>query len=77
MFLNYKGFADVRELTAADARRAGVHGAKKMTFRKGEPLEVDDAVGEALLSSPDLDGEFEAAEGAPEVESAGETDSGN
>lgn len=62
MFVNYKGFADARELTAADARRAGVESGKKLTFRKGQPLEVDDAVGEALLSSPHFAGEFEEAE---------------
>jgi hypothetical protein len=76
MFVNYKGVADVRELTAADAKRAGLRSGKKLTFHKGEPLEVDDAVGEELLSSSHFAGEFEAAE-APETETAGETDSGN
>jgi len=39
---------DARELTAADLKKAGVEGFTKTLFRKGEVVDVDDEVAEAL-----------------------------
>lgn len=54
MFIKYTGTADFKVYTAADFKKAGLDGAKKITFSRDEPTEVDDAVGELLTSKEGL-----------------------
>lgn len=53
--VRYKGFADVRELTAADMQHLGVEGFSKTRFNRFEATEVDKNFVEALVNT----GEFE------------------
>lgn len=46
----YQGTADFKELNAADLQKAGIDGFKKTVFQPGVAVEVDDAVGELLVS---------------------------
>jgi hypothetical protein len=85
--VKYVGPMDSRELTAADFKRLGVEeGAKKMTFQKGEEVQVDGNIAEALthdllgkdfevVQSEPIDGESptDNPEGSPESD----TDGGN
>lgn len=59
MYVQYVGFADVREITASDLKKLGVEGGKKQSFAKGEPVEVSDEVGQALLEKSAFEGEFQ------------------
>jgi hypothetical protein len=47
----YNGFADFRELEAADLKKADVSGFKKTSFAKGVPVEVSDEVAKALTEN--------------------------
>lgn len=57
-FIQYVGPADVRELSAADFKKAGVEG-RKATYQRGVQFEVEDqATADALLTDPLFAGEF-------------------
>ena len=58
--VTFQGPEDVRELAAADLKKAGVEGFSKTEFRKGVEVEVDDAVASALLADSGLFGKFAA-----------------
>lgn len=58
MKLKYTGTADFQEFSAADFKKAGVDDARKVRFARGEATEVDDAVGEALVSKEGVFGDF-------------------
>jgi hypothetical protein len=58
-FVRYVGQADVRELNAADFKRVGVEGGKKLSFRRNEPVEVDDSLLESLLGHTAFESEFQ------------------
>lgn len=50
MKVKYTGTSDFQEFSAADFSKAGVE-QRKLSFARGEVVEVDDAVGEALTST--------------------------
>lgn len=52
------GQTDFLELDKADFTKAGVEDGKKLRFATGEPTEVPDAVGEALIAKDGLFGDF-------------------
>jgi len=51
MIVMYKGPSDFQEFSAADLKKAGIEDGKKVRFANGEPTEVDDAVGQKLVST--------------------------
>lgn len=55
---------DFRVLSAADFKSLGVEDQKKITFAKGEPVEVTDEVAKVLLS---LEEKFEVVEAGPDT----------
>lgn len=55
MKVKYTGTADFQEFSAADFKKAGVEG-KKVSFPRGEAVEVSDEVGQALVSDEGLFG---------------------
>lgn len=67
MKLSYQGPADVRELAAADFKSLGVEGGKKLSFKRDEPITVDDALGEAILQD-DRFGRFARVEDKASVD---------
>lgn len=50
MKVKYTGISDFQEFGAEDFKKAGVE-QRKLSFARGEVVEVDDAVGEALTST--------------------------
>lgn len=56
MKVQYDGSSDFREFSAADFTKAGVE-AKKISFAKGEAVEVSEEVGAALTSKEGIFGE--------------------
>lgn len=67
-YAKYVGQADVRELSAADFKRVGVEGGKKLTFRRNEPVEVDDALLESLVGHTAFEGEFQQVDDPAEAQ---------
>ena len=57
MNVKYMGTSDFQEFSAADFDKAGVQG-KKLSFARGASVEVDDAVGEALISKEGTFGDY-------------------
>ena len=53
-FVEYRGPADVRELTASDFKTLGVEDGKKESFRAGEVYEMDASIVEALVGEGSL-----------------------
>lgn len=51
MKVKYTGDSDSYELDAADFKKGGVEGARKTRFPRGEPVEVEDEVGQLLTES--------------------------
>lgn len=74
----YQGPSDAYELSAADFKRLGVEDGKKTAFPRGEAVEVDDSVAEALLAGEKLahSNAFKLAENTP-TESAEDEDEGD
>lgn len=71
MEIKYSDRSDARVLDADDLKRVGVEGFRKTMFPRGEAVEVDDAVGEMLLESPEIFGKFERVErDAPSTDEA-------
>jgi len=62
MEIKYTDSSDARVLDADDLKKAGVEGFRKTMFQRGESVEVDDAVGDALLAAPEIFGKFERVE---------------
>lgn len=58
MLVKYTGPSDHRKLSKSDFERLGVEDQKAMNFNNGEVVEVDDALGEVLLTHDLLSGEF-------------------
>lgn len=54
----YNGTSDVQIFDKADFAKGGVDDQGKVTFRKGEEVEVSDAAAEALLSKEGLFGDY-------------------
>ena len=63
--ITFNGPEDVRILGKADFDKAGVE-QNKLTFHKGEAIEVDDAVAKALLDNSELFGKFSVEESGPD-----------
>lgn len=76
--VKYVGGMDTRELSAADFKKLGVEeGAKKMVFNRGEEVEVEGNIAEALMHATILPGEFEIVdqtEAPSDGENRGEAD---
>lgn len=72
--IKYTGTSDAQTFDAEDMKKEGVEGFKKTTFRKGEPVEVDDAVAEQLLGKEGIFGpySFEEVEEADTEGTSGE-----
>lgn len=49
---------DARELSAPDLKKVGVEGFSKTTFRRGEVVEVEDDVADALVNNDEYFGDF-------------------
>lgn len=71
MKVQYTGNADFQEFSAADFKKAEVDDQHKVRFAKGEPTEVSDAAGEALISEEGIFGQhsFEKVEDEGEAKS--------
>lgn len=57
MIIAYTGTADFQEFSKADFKKAGIEDAKALRFAQGEPVEVDDELGEALTDSEGIFGD--------------------
>lgn len=57
MLVQYTGRAHVRELGKEDFKKAGVD-AGKISFGRGETVEVPDPIGKQLLTNGLFNGEF-------------------
>jgi hypothetical protein len=66
--LQLSGPAHIRNLGAADLKKVGVEGFRSTDFHRGEPVEVPDLVGQALIQGA-LFGNFAEAD-ATQVNSA-------
>lgn len=75
MKVTYTGTSDFREFSKADFDKAGVEGGKKLSFARGETVEVDDALGEALVSKEGLFGDESFSEAEDEEDEADTTKS--
>lgn len=64
MKVKYTGKSDFQEFSAADFKKAEVDDQNKVSFPKGEAVEVSDAAGEALTSKEGIFGQhsFEQVE---------------
>lgn len=58
MKVAYVGRSDVRSLAAEDLKPHGVEGFRKTEFKRGETVEVDDAVGKVLIEDSGTFGSF-------------------
>lgn len=58
MFVAYTGTSDFQEFGPADFAKAGIEDAKFHRFAQGEPTEVDDNIGEALVAKSGIFGDF-------------------
>ena len=65
--IKYTGAVDFRVLASEDLKVAEVTGFRKTIFPVGVGVEVDDEVAQALIDNPDIFGNFEVIENAPEV----------
>jgi hypothetical protein len=68
MHVVFNGPAHIRNLGAADLKKVGVEGFRSTDFHRGEPVEVPDLVGQALIQGA-LFGNFAEAD-ATQVNSA-------
>lgn len=57
MKVAYTGISDAQEFGAEDFKKADLE-QRKLRFPKGEPVEVDDAVGQALIAKDGIFGDF-------------------
>jgi hypothetical protein len=62
MIIKYTGTSDFQEFSKADFDKADVEGGKKVRFAKDEPTEIDDALGQALVSKEGLFGDHSFVE---------------
>ena len=79
MQVKYTGKSDFQEFSAADFKKAEVDDQNKVSFPKGEAVEVSDAAGEALISKEGVFGQhsFEQVEDEAETKSAEDENAGN
>lgn len=54
----YTGTSDVQQFGADDFKKADIDGQKKLTFNRGEAVEVSDEVGQALVSKEGIFGDY-------------------
>lgn len=76
MKVAYTGTSDFQEFSAADFEKAGIEDGKKIKFAQGKPTEVDDAIGEALVSKEGFFGDysFESLDDVEEGDTDAETE---
>ena len=68
--VKYTGPDDARILDAKDiAKAVEVEGFRKTTYPKGTPVEMDDAVIEAITAVPEIFGNFEVVTDEAEADS--------
>lgn len=54
----YTGKSDFQEFDANDFKKAGIDGQKKVKFAQGEPTEVSDEAGQALVGAEGIFGPY-------------------
>lgn len=59
----YRGPFDIRTLRSDDLKKTQVEGFRMTSFPRGQEVQVEDDVAEALVENPKLYGKFELANG--------------
>lgn len=58
MKVAYTGTSDFQKFSKADFAKAGIEDGKNHSFARGEPTEVNDEIGEALVAKDGIFGDF-------------------